>query len=121
MTQRAIIPKDPAPDRSNATVSNATPGDELEHAHYTTSVCSRAKLILLCVVIAAILYVLISPLPELAATTLKLPIFSLILVVVLVIGFAISFLPDISMAGHIGGIIGGVLTAVPIKLPRNES
>jgi len=52
---------------------------------------SQAKLILLCVVIAAILYVLISPLPELAATsTLKLPIFSLILVVLLLIGFGLE-------------------------------
>lgn len=52
---------------------------------------SQAKLILLCVVIAAILYVLISPLPELAATsTLKFPIFGLVLVVVLLIGFQLE-------------------------------
>ena len=52
---------------------------------------SQAKLILLCVVIAAILYVLISPLPELAATsTLKLPIVGLIFVVVLLIGFRLE-------------------------------
>jgi rhomboid protease GluP len=41
--------------------------------------------------------------------------------VVIAIGFGVSFLPDISMAGHIGGIIGGVLIALLIKLPRNES
>ena len=29
-----------------------------------------------------------------------------------VIGFAISFLPNISMAGHIGGIIGGIAVAI---------
>jgi rhomboid protease GluP len=40
--------------------------------------------------------------------------------VVLAIGFGVSLLPDISMAGHIGGIIGGVLTALLIKLPKNE-
>jgi rhomboid protease GluP len=40
--------------------------------------------------------------------------------VALAIGFGVSLLPDISMAGHIGGIIGGVLTALLIKLPRNE-
>jgi len=42
------------------------------------------KLILLWVVIGAILYVLISPLPELAATsTLKLPVLSVIFIVLL--------------------------------------
>lgn len=41
--------------------------------------------------------------------------------IALAVGFAISFLSDISMAGHIGGIIGGVLTALLIKLPRDES
>ena len=44
----------------------------------------RAKLALLSVVIAAILYVLISPLPELAATSASgLPVFTLILLVLL--------------------------------------
>jgi len=41
--------------------------------------------------------------------------------IVLAVGFGVSLLPDISMAGHIGGIIGGVLTSLLIKLPRNES
>jgi rhomboid protease GluP len=41
--------------------------------------------------------------------------------IVLAVGFGVSFLPDISMAGHIGGIIGGVLTALLIKLPKDES
>ena len=39
---------------------------------------------------------------------------------VLLAGFAISFLPDISMAGHIGGIIGGVPTALLLKI-RNKT
>ena len=44
----------------------------------------RAKLTLLTVVMAAILYVLISPLPELAATSaLHLPVFALTVLVVL--------------------------------------
>jgi len=48
---------------------------------------NRGKLILLGAVIGAILYVLISPLPELAATsTLKLPSFGLILLIVLLTG-----------------------------------
>lgn len=38
--------------------------------------------------------------------------------IVLIVGFAVSLLPDISMAGHIGGIIGGVLTPLLIKLRR---
>ena len=41
--------------------------------------------------------------------------------IVLAAGFAVSLLPDISMSGHIGGIIGGVLTALLIKLRRNEN
>lgn len=41
--------------------------------------------------------------------------------VVLLIGFGISLLPDISMAGHVGGILGGVLTAFVVKLPKNEA
>lgn len=35
--------------------------------------------------------------------------------VALVIGFAISLLPDISMAGHIGGVIGGGVMASLIR------
>jgi len=41
--------------------------------------------------------------------------------VVLVIGFGVSLLPDISMAGHIGGIIGGVPTALLLSMRRNEN
>jgi len=41
--------------------------------------------------------------------------------IVLAAGFAVSLLPDISMSGHIGGIIGGVLTALLVKLRRNEN
>ena len=37
----------------------------------------------------------------------------------LAVGFGVSLLPDISMAGHIGGIIGGVLAALFITLPRH--
>ena len=37
---------------------------------------------------------------------------------VLVAGFAVSLLPDISMAGHIGGIIGGVPLALLVKARR---
>jgi len=45
-------------------------------------VSGRTKLILLCAIIAAILYVLISPLPELAATsTLKFPVLPLLLII----------------------------------------
>jgi rhomboid protease GluP len=40
--------------------------------------------------------------------------------IALAVGFGVSFLPNISMAGHVGGIIGGVLTALLIKSPRNE-
>ena len=35
---------------------------------------------------------------------------------VLLIGLAISFLPEISMAGHVGGLIGGALVASVTKL-----
>ena len=35
---------------------------------------------------------------------------------VLFIGFALSFLPEISMAGHVGGLIGGALVASVTKL-----
>jgi membrane associated rhomboid family serine protease len=41
--------------------------------------------------------------------------------IVLLVGFGVSFLPDISMAGHIGGIIGGVSTASMLRVPRNEN
>lgn len=41
--------------------------------------------------------------------------------IVLVTGFAVSLLPDISMAGHIGGIIGGVATALLVRVKRNEN
>jgi membrane associated rhomboid family serine protease len=41
--------------------------------------------------------------------------------IALAVGFGASLLPDISMTGHIGGIIGGVLMALLIKLPRDES
>jgi len=38
--------------------------------------------------------------------------------IVLLVGFGVSFLPTISMAGHIGGIIGGAATAFFIKPPK---
>ena len=38
--------------------------------------------------------------------------------IVLLVGFGVSFLPTISMAGHIGGIIGAAATAFFIKLPK---
>ena len=40
---------------------------------------------------------------------------------VLLIAFAISLLPNISMAGHIGGIIGGGAVALLINTRSNES
>ena len=39
----------------------------------------------------------------------------------LIVGFAVSLLPDISMAGHIGGIIGGVALALLVNTRRNEN
>ena len=39
----------------------------------------------------------------------------------LAIGFGISFLPNISLAGHIGGIIGGIGSALMIGIRRNET
>src|SRR5437879_4326319 len=41
--------------------------------------------------------------------------------IVLATGFGVSLLPDISMAGHIGGIIGGVPLALLVKARRNEN
>jgi len=41
--------------------------------------------------------------------------------IVLAVGFAVSLLPDISMAGHIGGIIGGAGLALLVKARRNEN
>jgi rhomboid protease GluP len=41
--------------------------------------------------------------------------------IVLAVGFGVSLLPDISMAGHIGGIIGGVPLALLVKARRNEN
>jgi rhomboid protease GluP len=41
--------------------------------------------------------------------------------IVLASGFAVSLLPDISMAGHIGGILGGVPAALLVKLRKNEN
>ena len=40
---------------------------------------------------------------------------------VLLIAFAVSFLPDISMSGHIGGIIGGIIVASLLKAQGNEN
>jgi rhomboid protease GluP len=37
---------------------------------------------------------------------------------VLLIGFSVSFLPEISMAGHVGGLIGGLLAARFARLPK---
>src|SRR6266478_2220455 len=41
--------------------------------------------------------------------------------IVLLAGFGVSLLPDVSMAGHIGGIIGGVPLALLVKARRNEN
>lgn len=41
--------------------------------------------------------------------------------IVLVVGFGVSFLPEISMAGHIGGILGGVATASLVKVQQDET
>jgi membrane associated rhomboid family serine protease len=39
----------------------------------------------------------------------------------LVAGFAVSLLPGISMAGHIGGIIGGAPAALFVKVRKDEN
>ena len=49
------------------------------------------------------------------------PRFRMSLWIVLLAGFAISFLPDISMAGHIGGILGGIPLAFFVKPRPNEN
>lgn len=41
--------------------------------------------------------------------------------VALAVGFGVSFLPNISMAGHLGGTIGGIATALLINVRRNET
>ncbi|HWY52457.1 MAG TPA: rhomboid family intramembrane serine protease [Chthoniobacterales bacterium] len=41
--------------------------------------------------------------------------------IVLVTGFGVSLLPDISMAGHIGGIMSGIPTALLVRMRRNEN
>ena len=49
------------------------------------------------------------------------PRFLMWLWIVLLAGFAISFLPDISMAGHIGGILGGIPLSFFVKPRPNEN
>ena len=43
--------------------------------------------------------------------------------IALVAGFGISFLPGISMAGHVGGLIGGAVVApiARLRTSRNET
>ena len=41
--------------------------------------------------------------------------------IALVVGFGVSFLPEISMAGHIGGILGGIATASLVKVQQDET
>ena len=41
--------------------------------------------------------------------------------IVLLLGFAVSLFPGISMAGHAGGIVGGGLVALLVKIRMNES
>ncbi len=41
--------------------------------------------------------------------------------IVLLAGSGVSLLPDISMAGHIGGIIGGLPMALLVNVRRNEN
>jgi uncharacterized membrane protein len=71
----------------------------------------RAKLILLGFVLVAILYVLISPLPELAVTsTLKFPVFPLILIVLVLLAFTGSS-RLLGMFGDVGTSDSHVLLA----------
>jgi membrane associated rhomboid family serine protease len=39
----------------------------------------------------------------------------------LLVGFTVSLFPGISMAGHVGGILGGGLMALLVKIRMNES
>jgi membrane associated rhomboid family serine protease len=39
----------------------------------------------------------------------------------LLVGFTVSLFPGISMAGHAGGIVGGGLMALLMKIRMNES
>src|SRR6266550_8212500 len=41
--------------------------------------------------------------------------------IALLVGFAVSLFPGISMAGHAGGIVGGGLMALLVKIRMNES
>ena len=40
------------------------------------------------------------------------------LYIVAAVGFAVSLLPNVSMAGHIGGFVGGIATATLIKIKK---
>jgi hypothetical protein len=65
---------------------------------------SWTKAILLGVVIAAILYVLISPLPELDATSrLNFPLFPLMLLSILMPGFCLP-IPELAWWGRIASL-----------------
>jgi membrane associated rhomboid family serine protease len=41
--------------------------------------------------------------------------------IVVAVGFGVSLLPDISMAGHIGGILGGISVALLLNARQNEN
>jgi membrane associated rhomboid family serine protease len=41
--------------------------------------------------------------------------------IALLVGFTVSLFPGISMAGHAGGIVGGGLMALLVKIRMNES